>query len=96
MLRVTRYVNRRWDQRLAEQRLSDLGIPRRRNPARYDARIASGFAAFLAASARSHRNACAAGLLIKPKSGGCNEHPSALGQRILAAAVAKAAGLLRR
>lgn len=30
MLRVTCYLNRRWDQRLAEQRLSDLGIPLRR------------------------------------------------------------------
>jgi hypothetical protein len=60
---------------------------------RYGARIADGFAAFQAGSAKFHGNACAAGLLVKPVSGPCNEHPSALGQRILAAAVERAAGL---
>ncbi|HEY1001967.1 MAG TPA: ABC transporter ATP-binding protein [Streptosporangiaceae bacterium] len=30
MLRMTCYLNRRWDQRRAEQRLADLGIPLRR------------------------------------------------------------------
>jgi hypothetical protein len=61
--------------------------------ARYDAHVADGFAAFRAATSRVQGNACAAGLLIKPTSGGCNEHLSALGQRVLAAAVERAAGI---
>jgi len=55
--------------------------------ARYGARLASGFAAFRAASARAGGNTCAAGLRIKLASGGCDLHPTALGQQVLAAAV---------
>jgi lysophospholipase L1-like esterase len=55
--------------------------------ARYGARLANGFAAFRAASARASGNTCAAGLRIKLASGGCDLHPTALGQQVLAAAV---------
>jgi lysophospholipase L1-like esterase len=55
--------------------------------ARYGARLANGFAAFRAASARAGGNTCAAGLRIKLASGGCDLHPTALGQQVLAAAV---------
>jgi lysophospholipase L1-like esterase len=54
---------------------------------RYGARLANGFAAFRAASARVGGNSCAAGLRIKLASGGCDLHPTALGQQVLAAAV---------
>jgi lysophospholipase L1-like esterase len=55
--------------------------------ARYGARLANSFAAFRAASARAGGNTCAAGLRIKLASGGCDLHPTALGQQVLAAAV---------
>ena len=54
---------------------------------RYGAR----FAAFGAASARASGNTCAAGLLIRAPSGECNEHPSPLGQRVLAVTIERAA-----
>lgn len=57
---------------------------------RYDARIADGFAAFRAASVKSGGDTCAAGLRIKLPAGGCDLHPSALGQRVLAEAVERA------
>lgn len=57
---------------------------------RYGARIASGFAAFLAASAGSGGDTCAAGLRIKLPNGGCDLHPSAFGQRVLAKAIQRA------
>jgi lysophospholipase L1-like esterase len=60
--------------------------------ARYGARLANGFAAFRAASARASGNTCAAGLRIKLASGGCDLHPTALGQQVLAAAVEAAVG----
>jgi lysophospholipase L1-like esterase len=59
---------------------------------RYGARLADGFAAFRAASARAGGNTCAAGLRIKLASGGCDLHPTALGQQVLAAAVEAALG----
>jgi lysophospholipase L1-like esterase len=55
--------------------------------ARYGARLADGFAAFRAASAQAGGDTCAAGLRIKLASGGCDLHPTALGQQVLAAAV---------
>jgi len=58
--------------------------------ARYDARIADGYAAFRAASVRSGGDTCAAGLRIKLPTVGCDLHPTALGQRVLAAAIHKA------
>ena len=58
--------------------------------ARFGVRIADGYAAFRAASVRSGGDTCAAGLRIKLPAGGCDLHPSALGQRVLAAAVQRA------
>lgn len=58
--------------------------------ARYDALIANGYAAFRAASDSSGGDTCAAGLRIKLPAGGCDLHPSALGQRVLAAAIQRA------
>jgi hypothetical protein len=55
-----------------------------RAAAPYAVRVASGFDAFRTASAVYHGDACAAGLLIKLPSGGCDEHPSAVGQQVLA------------
>jgi lysophospholipase L1-like esterase len=60
--------------------------------ARYGARLADGFAAFRAASARAGGDTCAAGLRIKLASGGCDLHPTALGHQVLAAAVEAALG----
>jgi lysophospholipase L1-like esterase len=54
---------------------------------RYKARIASGFAAFEPAATRADGDTCATGLLIKLPGGGCDEHPSAAGQRLLAEAI---------
>jgi lysophospholipase L1-like esterase len=54
---------------------------------RFGARIASGFAAFEAAAAGADGDTCAAGLRIKLPTGGCDAHPSALGQDLLAGAV---------
>jgi lysophospholipase L1-like esterase len=63
--------------------------------ARYGARLADGFAAFRAASARAGGDTCAAGLRIKLPSGGCDLHPTALGQQVLAAAIEAAVGTER-
>jgi lysophospholipase L1-like esterase len=54
---------------------------------RYDARVASGFAAFAPAAARAGGNTCPTGLLIKLPDGSCNVHPTANGQALLAKAV---------
>jgi lysophospholipase L1-like esterase len=54
---------------------------------RFGARIASGFAAFDAAAADADGNTCAAGLRIKLPTGGCDAHPSTLGQDLLASTV---------
>ena len=45
---------------------------------------------------RPAANTCAAGLRIKLASGGCDLHPSALGQQVLAAAIQAALGILTR
>ncbi|MBV9449653.1 MAG: ATP-binding cassette domain-containing protein [Streptosporangiaceae bacterium] len=45
MLRMTRYLNRRWDQRRAEQRLADLGIPLRRRTGKLSGSIAPPYSA---------------------------------------------------
>ena len=60
--------------------------------ARYQARLADGFAAFRKAAARNRGDSCAAGLLIRLPSGGCDEHPSAEGQRVLATVIQRAIG----
>jgi lysophospholipase L1-like esterase len=57
---------------------------------RFGARIASGFAAFQATAADAGGNTCAAGLRIKLPAGGCDAHPSSLGQDLLASAVVAA------
>jgi hypothetical protein len=57
---------------------------------KYGARIAGGYAAFRTASADQGGSSCAAGLLIKLPHGGCDQHPSARGQQVLAAAVQQA------
>jgi lysophospholipase L1-like esterase len=57
---------------------------------RYGASVADGYAAFRAASAKSGGDTCVAGLRIKLPAGGCDLHPSALGQRVLAMAVLRA------
>jgi lysophospholipase L1-like esterase len=57
---------------------------------RFGARIASGFAAFEAAAAGADGNTCAAGLRIKLPAGGCDAHPSTLGQDLLASTVVAA------
>lgn len=60
--------------------------------AKYGARIANAVAAFQAASASAAGDTCAAGLRIKLPAGGCDLHPSALGQRVLAMAIRTALG----
>jgi lysophospholipase L1-like esterase len=63
---------------------------------RYGALLANGFAAFRVASAPAGGDTCAAGLRIKRPSGGCDLHPTARGQQVLAAAVQAARGTLTR
>lgn len=55
---------------------------------RYHGKIADGFTAFLLASLRTGGDPCAAGLLVKLSTGGCDVHPSAAGHRALTAALA--------
>ncbi|MEU7783014.1 SGNH/GDSL hydrolase family protein [Amycolatopsis sp. NPDC049159] len=52
--------------------------------------VADGFTTFRLASLRAGGDPCAAGLLVKLPSGGCDVHPSAAGHRALAAALAVA------
>jgi lysophospholipase L1-like esterase len=54
--------------------------------------VADGFAAFQGPSAAFAGDPCAAGLLIKLPDGTCNIHPSPVGARLLAAAIASAIG----
>jgi lysophospholipase L1-like esterase len=54
--------------------------------------VADGFGAFAAGSAAFGGSPCAAGLLIRLPSGGCDVHPTAAGHRLLAAAIATAIG----
>jgi len=58
----------------------------------YGGIVANGYVAFEDASATSDGNPCTAGLLIALPSGGCNIHPSATGQALLASTIAKALG----
>jgi lysophospholipase L1-like esterase len=58
---------------------------------RYHALVADGYNTFKNASGAGG-DPCAAGLLIPLPGGGCNIHPSAYGQILLANAVAEAAG----
>lgn len=51
--------------------------------------VADGFGAFYKASLGADGDPCTAGLLI-PVPGGCNIHPSPLGQQVLAGAIATA------
>jgi lysophospholipase L1-like esterase len=55
--------------------------------AQFDVTVADGFGAFLAASAPAGGDNCAAGLLYRLSATKCDEHPSALGQQVLAGAV---------
>ena len=52
--------------------------------------IADGFGAFQLASKPAGGDSCQAGLLLPLPTGGCDEHPSARGQLLLAGAVALA------
>ena len=54
---------------------------------RYHGKIADGFTAFRLASLRTGGDPCAAGLLVKLPTGGCDVHPSAAGHRALTAAL---------
>jgi lysophospholipase L1-like esterase len=54
--------------------------------------VADGFGAFQGPSNAAGGDPCAAGLLIKLPDGTCNIHPSPLGHKLLAAAIAKAIG----
>ncbi len=57
----------------------------------FHVKIADGFGAFAAASASSGGDPCQAGLLLpSPTGSGCDTHPSATGQKVLAGAVLKA------
>jgi cytochrome c-type biogenesis protein CcmH/NrfG len=58
---------------------------------RYHGRVADGFTAFRQASRRAGGDPCAAGLLAELPSGGCDVHPSAAGQSVLALALSRAA-----
>jgi lysophospholipase L1-like esterase len=58
----------------------------------YGGIVANGYAAFEEASATSGGNPCTAGLLIPLPGGGCNIHPSATGQALLASTIARALG----
>ena len=50
-------------------------------------RVADGFGAFALASRLTGGDACAAGLLDRLPSGGCDVHPSARGHDLLAQAI---------
>ena len=63
---------------------------------RFGGIVADSYGAFQRASAQAGGDTCAAGLLIALPAGGCNIHPSALGHRVLAAAVANALWRFRR
>ncbi len=57
---------------------------------RYGARLADAFSAFLAASAGAGDDTCRAGLTIRVPGGGCDLHPTARGQQLLATVVQRA------
>jgi hypothetical protein len=88
---VLTYYALNYGSRITVTQTKDLNAALAGSAAGYGARVADGFAAFRAASSRADGNTCAAGLLVRPPSGGCNEHPGSLGQRVLAAAIDKVA-----
>lgn len=53
----------------------------------FGGRVADGFGAFQREAAQSGGDSCAAGLLIKLPTGGCDIHPSMAGQELLAEAI---------
>ena len=53
----------------------------------FGGRVADGFGAFQAEAAEAGGDSCAAGLLIRLPTGGCDIHPSKTGQKILAEAI---------
>ena len=55
--------------------------------ATFGGRVADGFGAFQAEAMRAGGDSCAAGLLIRLPTGGCDIHPSRLGRMLLARAV---------
>ena len=57
----------------------------------FDGVVADGYLAFQKRAARFGGDACAAGLLIRLATGGCDVHPSAKGARVLAKTVTAAA-----
>jgi lysophospholipase L1-like esterase len=59
---------------------------------RFDIKVADGFGAFEKPAAAFAGDPCQAGLLIPLSTTGCDYHPSAQGQQLLAGAVEKAAG----
>jgi lysophospholipase L1-like esterase len=61
-----------------------------RAAAAHRAVVADGFTAFRSATAAYGGDSCAAGLLIALPTGGCDSHPTAAGQRLLARAVLQA------
>ncbi len=61
-----------------------------RAAAAHGAVVADGFGAFRSATAAYGGDSCAAGLLIRLPSGGCDVHPTVQGHRVLADAVLQA------
>jgi lysophospholipase L1-like esterase len=53
----------------------------------FGVKVADGFNAFFVATIPFNGDSCAAGLLVKLPSGGCDRHPSVAGQKLLAATV---------
>jgi lysophospholipase L1-like esterase len=53
----------------------------------FGGRVADGFGAFKAVAAEAGGDSCAAGLLIRLPTGGCNIHPSTTGHEVLAEAI---------
>jgi hypothetical protein len=53
----------------------------------FGGQVADGFGAFQAEAAEAGGDSCAAGLLIRLPTGGCNIHPSTTGQEVLAEAI---------
>jgi lysophospholipase L1-like esterase len=53
----------------------------------FGGKVADGFGAFRAEAAEAGGDSCAAGLLIRLPTGGCDIHPSTTGQEVLAEAI---------
>jgi lysophospholipase L1-like esterase len=89
---VLTYYALSYDDNASVTQTRDLNAALTGPAARYGARIADGYVAFRVASVRSGGDTCAAGLRIKQPAGGCDLHPTAVGQRVLAMAVQRALG----